>query len=79
MVQSDKGTEFPNASFQSMLRRHGIHIYRSENEILKATILERFNRTLKDKMFRYFTHQNTRRYVDELDDMLHSYNKTYHR
>ena len=30
-------------------------------------------------MFRYITHQNTRRYVDVLDDMLHSYNNTYHR
>jgi len=30
-------------------------------------------------MYRYFTYKNTRRYVDMLDDMLHSYNNTYHR
>jgi len=30
-------------------------------------------------MHRYFTHANTRRYVDVLDDLLHSYNNTYHR
>ena len=29
-------------------------------------------------MYRYFTHKNTRRYVDALDDMLHSYNNTRH-
>jgi len=79
MVQSDKGTEFLNTSFQSMLRRHGIHFFTSENEDLKAAVVERFNRTLKDKMFRYFTHRNTRRYVDALDDLLHSYNNTHHR
>jgi len=28
-------------------------------------------------MYRYFTYKNTRRYVNVLDDMLHSYN-TYH-
>ena len=76
MVQSDKGIEFLNTSFQSMLRRHGIHFYTSENEDLKAAVVERFNRSLKDKMFRYFTHLNTRRYVDALDDLLHSYNNT---
>ena len=62
-----------------MLRRHGIKFYTSENDDLKAAVVERFNRTLKTKMFRYFTHANTRRYVDVLDDLLHSYNNTYHR
>ena len=76
MVQSDKGTEFLNSTFQSMLRRHDIRFYTSENEDLKAAVVERFNRTLKEKMF---THANTRRYVEALDDMLHSYNNTQHR
>ena len=79
MVHSDKGTEFLNSTFQSMLQRHGIHFYTSENEDLKASVVERFNRTLKTKMYRYFTHANTRRYVDVLDDLLHAYNNTYHR
>ena len=30
-------------------------------------------------MFRYFTHENTRRYVDVLPDLIHSYNNTQHR
>jgi len=30
-------------------------------------------------MYSYFTHANTRRYVEVLDDLLHSYNNTYHR
>jgi len=72
MVQSDKGTEFLYSTFQSMLKRRGIKFYRSENEDLKASMVERFNRTLKTKMYRYFTYKNTRRYVDVLDDMLHS-------
>ena len=79
MVQSDKGTEFLNSTFQSMLKRLGIKFYTSENEDLKAAVVERFNRTLKQKMFRYFTYKNTRRYLDVLDDLLHSYNNTQHR
>ena len=49
-----------------MLRRRDIKFYTSENEDLKAAVVERFNRTLKTKMFRYFTHANTRRYLDVL-------------
>ena len=30
-------------------------------------------------MYRYFTAKNTRRYIDVLPDLLHSYNSTYHR
>jgi len=79
MVQSDKGKEFLNSSFQSVLKRHGIKFYTSENEYLKAAAVERFNRTLKENMFSYFTYKNTRHYMDILEDLLHSYNKTYHR
>jgi hypothetical protein len=78
MVQSDKGTEFLNGTFQSMLQRHGIKFYTSENEDLKASVVERLNRTLKTKMYRYFTYKNTRRYVDVLEDLLYSYNNTHH-
>jgi len=53
--------------------------YTSENEDLKAAVVERFDRTLKEKMFRYFTYANTRRHLDVLDDLVHSYNNTHHR
>ena len=76
MVQSDQGTEFLNSKFQSMLQRRGIKFYTSENEDLKASVVERFNRTLKTKMYRYFTHAHTRRYLDVFDDLLHSYNSS---
>ena len=66
MVQSDKGTEFLNSTFQSMLRRYDVKFYTSENEDIKAAVVERFNRTLKQKMYRYFTAKRTRRYVDVL-------------
>jgi len=62
-----------------MFKRHDIKFYTSENKNLKAAVVERFNRTLKMKMYRYFTYKNTMRYVDVLDDLLHSYNNTYHR
>jgi len=79
MLKSDKGTEFLNSTFQNMWKCHDVKFYTSENEDLKAAVVESFNRTLKMKMYRYFNYKNTRRYVDVLDDLLHSYNNTYHR
>jgi len=62
-----------------MIQRRGIHFYMSRNKDLKANVVERFNKTLKTKMYRYFTHANMRQYVDVLDVVVHSYNNTYHR
>jgi len=79
MLQTDKGSEFVNSSFQQMLKRHNIHFCTSENENIKAAVAERFNRTLKRKMYRYFTFKNTWRYIDILQDLVDSYNATRHR
>ena len=78
-LQTDKGKEFLNSTFQNMLREKGIQFYTSQNDDIKASIVERFNRTLKTKMWKYFTHRNTYKYIDVLQDLMHSYNHTYHR
>jgi len=79
MVQGDKGTEFLNNDFQTMLIRYDVKFYTSENEDIKCAVVERFNRTLKEKMYRYFTANNTRRYLDVLPKLISTYNRTYHR
>ena len=79
MLQTDKGTEWLNSKFQTMLREHGVKFYTSENDDIKAAVVERFNRTLKSKMWRYFTYKKTRRFVDVLQDLVRSYNNTHHR
>ena len=39
-------------------------------------MIERFNRTIKEKMFKYFSANNTRKYVDVLDLLVGQYNNT---
>ena len=78
-LQTDKGTEFLNAIFQRLLADNNIRHYTSENTEIKCAVVERFNRTLMTKLFRYFTYKNTRRYLDVLPDIVKSYNSTYHR
>ena len=45
MLQTDNGSEFINSTFQEMLKRNNIHFYTSNSDT-KASICERFNRTL---------------------------------
>lgn len=77
---SDAGGEFVNKTFLSFLKRHGIEFYRTYNPDTKAQICERFQRTLKNSLFRVFTDKGSYRYVDGiLHDVLESYNSRYHR
>ena len=70
---SDKGTEFTNRKFQALLKKEGIRFFTTQNET-KASIVERFNRTLKGKMWKYFTANNTLKYMDILQKLVKSYN-----
>ena len=56
-----------------------MHHFATHNEETKASIVERFNRTLKTRMWRYFTKNQSVRYVDVLQAFMRSYNDTYHR
>jgi len=78
MLQTDKGTEFLNATFQRMLAINDIHWYSTENEDIKVSVVKRFNRTLKTKMSHYFTYKNLPHYIDMLPKLVASYNTSYH-
>ena len=79
MLQTDQGLEFLNKSVQTLLKKHDIHHFSTHNTETKACVVERFNRTLKERMWRYFTKHRTSRYIDFLQDMVQSYNNTRHR
>ena len=74
-LQTDKGTEFLNRQFQKFLRDNNIHCF-TVNSGLKASVIERFNRTFKNKMYKYFTAKNILSYIDVLPRLVSSYNNT---
>jgi len=78
-LQTDKGSEFLNSTFQQFLKENNIRHYTSENEDIKCSVCERWNRTLKTKMWRYFTYASTQRYIDVLPALVESYNNSWHR
>ncbi len=77
-LQTDRGTEFLNKKFQDLMKKHDVHHFATATD-LKASVVERFNRSLKSRMWRFLTATNLRRYVDVLQDNMQGYNSSYHR
>ncbi|GFV05404.1 putative uncharacterized transposon-derived protein F54H12.3 [Trichonephila clavipes] len=77
-LQTDQGKEFYNKKLQNLFTKNKINHYSSHSEY-KASVVERFNRTLKNKLFRIFTHRGSYKYIDTLSRVLKSYNDSIHR
>lgn len=77
-IQTDKGGEFTCKPVQQMFTKLGIHHFCSNSD-MKAAVVERFNRTLKERMFRYLTAEKTKRFVNVLQRFVDSYNASSHR
>lgn len=73
----DQGSEFYNSVFKKWMKAHSVEMYSTFGNS-KSVIVERFNRTLKTKMWYYFTKDNTRRWVDNLPLLLKWYNTKVH-
>ena len=69
---TDKGREFFNKDVRDL-----VYLYATENEE-KSSIAERWIRTMKEKMFKYFTDYNTNKYIDVLPELVEDYNNTVH-
>jgi len=78
VLRTDKGSEFVNRWVNKYLNSENVHHFVTYNEP-KAHFSERAIKTIKKRIFRFFTYNQTHRYVDILQDIVSSYNKTYHR
>ena len=77
-LQTDLGLEFYNSHVRNVLDKYNVELFSvySEN---KAALVERLIRTIKERLFRIFTHQGNYRWVDALPKVLSAYNNSYHR
>lgn len=75
---ADAGTEFYNKEVKELLKKHDITLYSTENEE-KCSVIERWNRTIKTKLWKYFTANHTHKYIDVLDALIEKYNNTVNR
>ena len=68
----DKGKEFYNKDVKEL-----IELYSTENEE-KSSVVERWIRTMKEKMWKYFTTNSTSVYINVLLGLVREYNNTRH-
>jgi transposase InsO family protein len=78
-IYTDNGTEFKNKDFKAFLKKEGIQFFTAHNSETKASIAERMIRTLKTRLYKYFTAKNTWRYLDILPRIVKGYNHRIHR
>ena len=59
---ADKGTEFYNRHLKAVRDTYHAMLYSTENEE-KSSVVKRWNRTMKNIMWKYFTANNTQKYI----------------
>ena len=76
-IHTDMGKEFLYGPLQEYLASIGVQFFTTFSET-KAAVVERFNKTLKSRIHKFFTHTNSDNYTESLADFIHSYNHTPH-
>ena len=77
-LQTDNEKKFYNAKVQEIVKERGINHY-STYSVMKASVVERFNRTLKNDMWKLFTLNGSYKWIDALPRLLADYNGRKHR
>ncbi len=78
-LYTDKGMEFRGKLFQDFLKAHDIKYISSESPDIKAAVAERYNRTLKTRLWKHFTKTGSYRFVEILPQLVKAINNSYHR
>ena len=78
-LQTDKGKEFYNTHVQNLLRQRGVKHFSVENETVKASMVERFNQSLRGRIHRSITARQNKRFLNILPDMVEAYNNSENR
>ena len=78
LLQADQGTEFFNKNFSKMLEAFGPKLYHTYSD-KKTSQVERVQRTIRQKLGRVFTLNSNNKWIDIIDDVINSYNNSFHR
>jgi hypothetical protein len=78
-ITCDEGTEFNNKEFKSYCDKNDIQLYFVKDDSHKLGIINRFHRTIKDKLTSYFNANDTVKWIDVIDKIIFNYNHTVNR
>lgn len=76
-IYCDSGGEFTSTDFKNWAKDNNINMFYT---LQHANFIERFNQTIKDRIYKYITHYGYETWnKDLLKDMIENYNNSYHR
>ncbi|KAH7694694.1 hypothetical protein AAVH_38255, partial [Aphelenchoides avenae] len=76
-LYTDSGTEFESAAMRRYFDSKDILKYHSSPQrALHATLAERANRTIKDRLYKYFSEYNTRRWTNAIQHIVDAINRS---
>ena len=78
-LYSDSGLEFQARPMLEYFDRHGIQKRVMYSPHLHAGVVERSIRTLKGRLYRYFTQYNTKKWIDVIDKLAEAINNSINR
>ena len=79
ILTTDRGLEFKGKPFQQVMQKHDIqHKYATSPDV-KCAIAERWIQTLKSRIWKFFTRNKTKRYIDVLPDLVSAINNSVNR
>ena len=76
---TDNGKEFYNNQVNDLLEKNNIKLYSTNNSEIKSSVIERFNRTFKNMMYKKFTENNNTIFYNIIDKLVNEYNNKCHR
>jgi transposase InsO family protein len=75
---TDRGSELKNNKFILFCKKSNIKFSHNFTSV-HAAYIERFNRTFQNLIYKFLSQFETRRYIDNLQDFVNSYNNREHR
>lgn len=76
-LQTDAGKEFYNHHFSDLMKKNNINHY-STYTIMKAAMVERVIRTIKEKMYKEFSERGHYKWIDFIEKITNEYNNKKH-
>ena len=76
-IWSDKEPAFLSKEMEQFFKNNNVKIYHT-NSHLKAVVIERFNRSLRELMMKHFTKNNNTIWYGILPNLIKIYNNRYH-
>lgn len=77
-LQTDQGKEFYNPAVKRVLEKYNVELF-SVKSPFKSAMVERWNRTIKSKIWKLFTSRNNRKWLESLPQIVNAYNNSVHR